>query len=306
MSSVNSVVPTLLAVLMTILPGSAVAAGPDRESNRVLIGVMEEFAFKPGSDCLRPQLRFGIQRSSGGWVGLPDGVDAQPTEFPEHDEKKYPEGGRRLRQMLPKSIDATVCFDGTVRGRVSGELPDLWGPRARGSYLFAKGQELPWVGGRHEEFTGWQRAPVHHPLVATTGSRCTDPDRWKPAPLDRKELEALVPQICGALDRAHELNWVCNADGFSLKKAYRSRSGERLLLVNHWDGEIWSVLHFSASGDMVFLGRNFTLIDAGDYDGDGKSELLFMREAGPMDGLVLYYESFRKHVEFTWTWAEGE
>ncbi len=42
------------------------------------------------------------------------------------------------------------------------------------------------------------------------------------------------------------------------------------------------------------------LIDAGDYDGDGKSEVLFFVSGYNQDGYVMFYNSFQKSVIYTW------
>lgn len=42
------------------------------------------------------------------------------------------------------------------------------------------------------------------------------------------------------------------------------------------------------------------LVDAGDYDGDGKSEILFWFERYNRDGYVLFYDKCSKFDEFTW------
>ena len=42
------------------------------------------------------------------------------------------------------------------------------------------------------------------------------------------------------------------------------------------------------------------LIDAGDYDNDGKSELLFWYSGYNRDGYILIYDDFRKSAEYIW------
>jgi len=42
------------------------------------------------------------------------------------------------------------------------------------------------------------------------------------------------------------------------------------------------------------------LLDVGDYDKDGKSEVLFWSSGYNEDGYVLYYDDFRKKVPFKW------
>ena len=47
---------------------------------------------------------------------------------------------------------------------------------------------------------------------------------------------------------------------------------------------------------------SLTLLDAGDYDGDGKSEVVFFLSGYNEDGYALFYDSFRKFVFHTWSY----
>lgn len=45
------------------------------------------------------------------------------------------------------------------------------------------------------------------------------------------------------------------------------------------------------------------LLDAGDYDDDGKSKVIFfLTQPEDTDGYVLFYDDFKKQVENTWTY----
>jgi len=54
------------------------------------------------------------------------------------------------------------------------------------------------------------------------------------------------------------------------------------------------------TGAPRFLDRDLTLIDAGDYDGGGHSELIFAKGGYNYDGYVLYDGDLRHAVEFGW------
>ncbi len=62
-------------------------------------------------------------------------------------------------------------------------------------------------------------------------------------------------------------------------------------------------LRFFVSGDGVVrpLGSFVSLLDAGDYDNDGKSEVVFFLSQGEnTDGFVLFDASFEKSVSLLW------
>lgn len=42
------------------------------------------------------------------------------------------------------------------------------------------------------------------------------------------------------------------------------------------------------------------LVDIGDFNGDGKPEILFWRTAYDQDGYVLFYDDFKKSLSCSW------
>jgi hypothetical protein len=50
------------------------------------------------------------------------------------------------------------------------------------------------------------------------------------------------------------------------------------------------------------LGTGLQLVDAGDYDADGKSELLFWYDGYNSNGYDLFSSDFRKHVKVRWSY----
>ena len=93
-------------------------------------------------------------------------------------------------------------------------------------------------------------------------------------------------------------------------QAYGSKNGLKIVAVgldgNQYgcDGpqpEEWSANWFLIDGKQLdFIGREMTLLDAGDYDGDGKSELLFWHSGYNEDGYILISDSFTQKTAFTW------
>jgi hypothetical protein len=48
------------------------------------------------------------------------------------------------------------------------------------------------------------------------------------------------------------------------------------------------------------LGSELSLVDAGDYDADGESELLFWYSGYNQDGYTLLFDGLRKQVSYRW------
>ena len=99
-------------------------------------------------------------------------------------------------------------------------------------------------------------------------------------------------------------------------QSYRSKDGARIVSLviapkrnsfcEYGDEEVADPLvhtfGIEASGKTVFLGTAMTLVDAGDYDGDGHSELIFWRSDGDNhEGYVLVANGFRTRAEFDWS-----
>jgi hypothetical protein len=57
----------------------------------------------------------------------------------------------------------------------------------------------------------------------------------------------------------------------------------------------------SPNGTVRRIGSFMSLLDAGDYDNDGKSELVFFLSQGEdTDGFVLFDASLQKQASLTW------
>jgi hypothetical protein len=55
-------------------------------------------------------------------------------------------------------------------------------------------------------------------------------------------------------------------------------------------------------GQTTFLGNGMQLVDAGDYDNDGKSELVFAIDRANEGGYELYYDDFKRHAVFQFSY----
>lgn len=95
-------------------------------------------------------------------------------------------------------------------------------------------------------------------------------------------------------------------------KTYRSKDGEYLASfqldialnkcaeVSDVFGVRWFIIN--KSGPARYIGKGMTLLDSGDYDNDGVSEVVFWRAGYNEDGYILFYNHFSDHIEFTWNY----
>lgn len=235
-----------------------------------------------------------------------------------------------------------LCFVGPIRwtigvdGRAVGSLstrppPGPWRSSSEvGSQLIREG-DPPWIGERDNRFTGWQEGPLHRPLVATTGPFFSDPAGWEHSSLRATDLAA----VRDAFRARYSDVRVCtsplqtpkdftskhySATDIIASDTYASRSGWRIIslslpkeMIAHCDGVLvgpnqnespWAsnVYAIAPSGEAKWLGIGLRLIGAGDWNGDGTSELMFFSSLYNLDGLRLFSDNFTKSAMFQWSY----
>ena len=143
-----------------------------------------------------------------------------------------------------------------------------------------------------------------------------DPESWKPAQptadltkLLRQHFRNRFPAVsnCASPDENVGKPWPYRDGDIRILKAYASQRAwfiARLRLVEyHCDGpaddpfvDQW----FSVSPERTvqFLGAAMWLVDAGDYDNDGRSELVFSIDDYNRGGYEIFYDNFKKHATF--------
>jgi hypothetical protein len=166
---------------------------------------------------------------------------------------------------------------------------------------------------------------VYRPLVATSRASFTDPESWKRhAPNAETRARALaafrarLPKVETCDKAGHVLpRRVLADDEVRTVQSYRSKDAKRIVSLviapkrdsfcDYGDEEVADPLVHTfgveASGNTVFLGTAMSLVDAGDYDGDGHSELIFWRSEGDNhEGYVLVADCFRSRIDFGWNY----
>lgn len=158
---------------------------------------------------------------------------------------------------------------------------------------------------------------VYRPLVAISQPNVSDPEEWKPAPLSpalvasaRQQFRIKFPKEtnCRSPEENIPRPWKYRDEDIHLAKAYSSKDGWSLVELNltgyacdgpnDGSGFIGQWYVAEPSGAVRFLGSDMWLVDAGDYDNDGKSEVLFSTDEDNTGGYRLFYRSFAKSAEF--------
>ena len=225
-----------------------------------------------------------------------------------------PQALESLITAYPGSVSWVLALDGKQVGSVEGYSPAKFEFYSEvGAQFLAATEIFPRITTGRKEFYVWGGTPVFRPLVAISRPKYADPDRWKPihlAPDVARQAYSLFRSVVG-------IRLDCGSDtiryDYSDKliqpsgKAYRSAKGYVLLelktshtcndapVVEEWEEPVWFLLR---EGTAKYLGRSLALVDAGDYDGDGTSEVVFQYSGYNRGGYVLLHNHLTQVAEF--------
>ncbi len=221
--------------------------------------------------------------------------------------------------QYPREVVWTIAFDGKNLGQVTSRGPSEYRyPADVGLEEISSTSSVPTVGKRSQNYSGFVEVEVYRPLVAVSQANFEDWEVWKPAKLSAEMTVALRQQFrnkfpnvsnCSNPDENRLKPWQYRDDDIAIEKAYGSRKkwfvAGMKLTTYRCDGPIegggpfdiqWYVA--DPSGAINFLDSGLWLVDAGDYDRDGKSELLFAIDRYNVGGYELFYREFKKHATF--------
>ncbi|WP_413942679.1 hypothetical protein [Bdellovibrio sp. HCB-162] len=221
--------------------------------------------------------------------------------------------------MAGKDFDSltewNVAFDGKQIGKIKTkpgnssydsqvDLQDILGPK----------NKIPKVGKLTSEFATWSDYQVQRPLVTLFKGHASDPDKWRPAPLPneliskaRIEFKNKYTNVSKCKDEDSTFTpWKYKDEDIKVYKRYMANSNWKLIALhltdNKCDGppeeaynQSWYAV--SPSGEVTFLDSGLALVDAGDYDRDGKSEVIFQVSRYNRGGYILFYDKFKQREE---------
>lgn len=227
-----------------------------------------------------------------------------------------------LTKTYPKEVTWYVGFDGRQVGKVTARTPDEFN-----SYAHIGLQEIfegsaPVIGKPSREFSGFSGKPVRRPLVAASKSNFRDPQGWKREKITpqllMKALDVLrknAPPLCNWPDEDKPAIPFHYTQSDLNVRAHKSTNGSLLLTVGvegaydcegleaggpgDFDAEMFAI---GSDGVVHDLGPGLVLVDAGDYDGDGFSELVTALSLYNRGGYVLFSASFSEEARFEFSY----
>lgn len=289
---------TILALATLALAGGAQGA----LAQDAIVGILEE---QPGDGDAKPApfVRAVFKKTGGAWTAY--------------------DSACLKGSCYPGETNWTVGFDGKVVGQVRGVTPASWEMMSDvGRQKPAAGAKPPFIGQRSNDFVGWAGGPVYRPLVTNTTGKVADPETWKaaavPAPLDaalrqRMHTKFASAMRCASPEENVPAAWAYGDKDLVVEGAYASAAGWRIARVGlkiddyRCDGPLDTsgdspfsplTVAIAPDGAMTDLGFDMKLLDAGDYDGDGKSELVFMYSRYNADGYKLFSNGFAENADF--------
>jgi hypothetical protein len=175
----------------------------------------------------------------------------------------------------------------------------------------------PRVANHGAAFSTWCADRTVRPLIVLSQPHYADPERWRPFRPDASARHALFLLLQASLDSvlrcantsSTPVPWHFSSADIAYGPSYADRSGRKLITagldqrLNHCDGPAepeWAPRVFLLGRDTVLLGNELELVDAGDYAASGEDALLFWHSGYNEDGYTLFYDQFRKRVDYWW------
>jgi hypothetical protein len=299
---------TMIRAMFVLIALTSYSIFANSSEPSVILGILENVpAHSAGQPDLRG-VRIVFQKNGGDW-------QAFPSDCPDEGCLE------KIASGYPQQVTWTIAFDGRNLGQVTGRTPkafEFYSDVGR-QEVTSQGR-IPTIGKKSAEYAGFADSPVYRPLIANSQPYFKDPETWKPNHLSPKLITVLRQQFrkkfpkvsnCTNLKPETERAWLYHDEDIKLLKAYSSKNNWTIAQIRlekyRCDGPVddafidqWFVI--DPVKQISFLGQDMWLVDAGDYDNDGKSELVFSIDGYNRGGYELFYDDFKKSAVFEFSY----
>jgi len=259
----------------------------------IMLGILEQI---PGRSVGEPSfrtVRVVFQKKGREWQPFPSACSDQACL-------------KTITSEYPPIVIWTLAFSGKSVGQVTAVTPkDFEFYSAIGLQKITSNEPVPAIAKN---------------LVADSRPYYKDSDSWKPSHPSSEVAASLrlafrkkfpIVSNCASRDDENPKSWQYRDADIKLKKAYSSVHNwsvvQVLLAGNRCDTppddpfiDQWFAI--MPDGQTSYLGDGMQLVDAGDYDNDGKSELVFAIDRSNEGGYELYYDDFKGHAVFQFSY----
>ena len=247
--------------------------------------------------------------------------------FKKHGDSWLPINNRSVFQEagLEKNINWNLVFDGKNAGSIVSIDPieSNISSFVRDKYLSIENEEhFPKLGNKEKRFWNWGGLPENRPIAVNTYPYYEDKEQWKRirGPKDlldlrKKVFSTLHPLVGDAFHCNGAPKWDWDEIEFKLEasevfKAYGNKSGSYIvsagLALKHrseCDGvldkskyPIW----FYINREVKLIGYELDLVEAADFDNDGRVEFIFQHSGYNEDGYTLFESEFESRFDYYW------
>ncbi|MBD3407039.1 MAG: hypothetical protein GF411_13050 [Candidatus Lokiarchaeota archaeon] len=168
------------------------------------------------------------------------------------------------------------------------------------------------------KFGDWVRNFPNRPLVIVSQPQYADEEKWAELDVADSVLANLYPKLKEIIKHPHHCEGPPDYAALQIElkqsdieafTAYSNNRGDMLVSASfhpkhlECDGPLdktWYPIWFFVADRTEMIGFNLEFLDAGDYDGDGKTEVIFEYTGYNEDGYVLYEPESGKKYEYLW------
>lgn len=292
---------------LTLLVALATCAA-SATAQLTMIGALEDVPPFVAGTQERRAVRVVFEKKGSGW-------EAFPSNCPHENCLSS------VTAKYPHEVDWTVAFDGKSLGKISAATPGRFNYYAEIGLQEIISGTVPVVGRRSRTFGGQTDAAVYRPLVTNSQPFVTDPDSWKRSRLPdelslrlRQQFRSHYGNLCQlGKDQTTLKPFPYRDQNIKVVQAYTSQTSWAVARL-HLEGAIdcqdseagfeiddsWFVI--DPQNNARYLDDGLWLVDAGDYDNDGHSELVFAINRDNRGGYELFYDDFKKRAVFEYSY----
>lgn len=219
--------------------------------------------------------------------------------------------------FFPKTMKWYIGFNGNLLDTLNTKvLTDIKYYYQIGFHNIADTSEILKIGKKSKFYSGWLYPwETYRPLVLNSKPFFTDPDKWEPYEPDSTDIHYSLECL---KEEYNASDSILSKAKVEINKSYRSYNYKRKLIslsienvniVDHVslieqtgeyyypESEAWIYLNGS---NIRYLHSEMRFLNAGDYDNDGNSEVIFKVQQYNYDCYILFYNDFKNYVEFGW------
>ncbi|MCX5727210.1 MAG: hypothetical protein NT030_08670 [Candidatus Saganbacteria bacterium] len=270
------------------------------KANDLILAVLDQPQCKDDSDLM---VRILFTKKNNEWIPLDKQSSGEPFTY--------------------SKVTWTVTFDGRNIGRVQAsdlQIANVFEDTYQSVKLLQikQGANIPKVLNKSEDFWGWCNVPKFRPLILVSKPNFRDPAKWKPFMALKETRNQLFPEfkkVAGTAKRCltdqgtDQISYIYQPQDLTIFKSYKNELRQKLISIGlnpelyKCDGIVdpqWKPYWFLIDKQIRYIGTELMLVDAGDYDNDGKSEMIFWHSGYNEDGYSLFYNNFNSRTDFYW------